>query len=168
MLKPGWLTSTALSLHRVAGTIFRAQVVTHDLNYLSLLHQGRKETKKKVLLFSFFLSEGGDLCVSLLRVCCAHHLQVAENQSMAVDVLGAAFVYARNLDLLTAFYFPPSILFPFFPLLPPSTAAFPHVPGCVHITSENPGTLLCSPDTGVSSEGSLLKGLSACQASPFT
>lgn len=55
MLKSGWLTSTALSLHQEAGTIFRAQVVTCGLNYLSLLHQGSKETNKKSAGYFFVI-----------------------------------------------------------------------------------------------------------------
>lgn len=63
MLKPGWLTSAALSLHQEAGTIFRAQVVTRGLNYLSLLHQGRKETNKKLFLVVVFFFLGGKACL---------------------------------------------------------------------------------------------------------
>lgn len=61
-LKPDWFTSTALSMHQESGTIFRAEVVTRGLNYLSLLHQGRKERGKKNV-WLFFGVVGGEACL---------------------------------------------------------------------------------------------------------
>lgn len=106
VLKPDWFTSTALSMHQESGTIFRAEVVTRGLNYLSLLHQGRKERKK---VFGFFFGGGGGK--ACLHFPCFMHSVYIISRQLKIHGFGCAW----SLPLFTLGFLRPrnnSFMFP--------------------------------------------------------
>lgn len=163
----GWFTSAALSLHQEAGMIFRAQVVTHSLNYLSILYQGRKQTKALFCVFAFFFFQGlGETCLHF--PCFMHSVYMICRQ---LKIPG--FDCAWGLPLFTLGVFscsqkqpyvsqPPSHT-PSPPMLLPS----PSSPAAIMFLKPGPVPFCIPRYETVRREGSLLEGLSAWQAFPL-
>lgn len=130
-------------MHQESGTIFRAEVVTRGLNYLSRLHQGRKE-RKKCLAFFLGGGVGGEAC---LHFPCFMHFMYIISRQLKIHGFGCAW----GLPLFTLGVLSPrnnSFMFPTLlslPLLLPHHC-LPPGPGCDHTTLGSPDTLLHIPD----------------------